>query len=108
MTNDSYFCINISFKAQRNLYQLFGYDDNDKINDEDLVQHLKSNLKKHGELNNGMQGAVEEKPKSEDDKNVKDLFHIYDVARAETLRLMHSAVSRFKLTERYKAWVASK
>eukprot|EP00486_Rosalina_sp_Unknown_P009925 CAMPEP_0201578170 /NCGR_PEP_ID=MMETSP0190_2-20130828/24932_1 /ASSEMBLY_ACC=CAM_ASM_000263 /TAXON_ID=37353 /ORGANISM="Rosalina sp." /LENGTH=314 /DNA_ID=CAMNT_0048011059 /DNA_START=948 /DNA_END=1892 /DNA_ORIENTATION=+ len=116
IANDSYFCINVSSKVRSNLYHLLGYNDNDKINEEDLVEHLKQNLKKNEERNNGDGQGLEKEPNMirtrskshHNDKNIEDLFHIFDIPRAETFQLMNYAVSRFKHTKRYKAWIASK
>ena len=38
-------------------------------------------------------------------KQVSDLYKIYDLARDETYKLMDYAVERFKHTKRYKSWI---
>ena len=118
IANDSYFCINVSSKVRSNLYQLLGYNEHDKINEDDLVENLKSNLKKN-ERNNNMKGpndGLQKEPNMirvrskshHNDKNIDDLFHVFDIPRAETFQLMNYAVSRFKHTKRYKAWISKK
>lgn len=119
IANDSYFTINVSSKVRSNLYHLLGYNENDKINEEDLVTNLKSNLKTNENRNNikATNGASQKEPdmvrvrsksSHHNDRNIDDLFHIFDIPRSETFQLMNYAVSRFKHTKRYKAWIASK
>ena len=118
IANDSYFCINVSSKVRSNLYQLLGYNEHDKMNEDDLVENLKSNLKKNERNNNmkGPNGGLQKEPNMirvrskshHNDKNIDDLFHVFDIPRAETFQLMNYAVSRFKHTKRYKAWISKK
>ena len=116
ISNDSYFCINISSKVRSNLYGLLGFNESDKMSESDLVENLRQNLKENKERMNGLIGdGVDDNNKNNKRKRtqshiavIDDLFHMFDIPRTETFQLMNYAVTRFKHTKKYKAWIVSK
>eukprot|EP01084_Bolivina_argentea_P004120 7803_1 len=79
ISNDAIFCVNISGMCRKKLYKQFGYGDDNKRGNDDMLKVLQQDKITH-----------------------EQLFNLFDESRQEVLLLLLSAFRRFKRTEQYE------